>query len=70
MSQNRSLFVVPCYYTGTSFERIYTAIAHVIKECKLPIDIMVGARFDNTLRAVLLMTLDILRHRLTYYRAW
>lgn len=49
MSQNRSLFVVPCYYTGTSFERIYTAIAHVIKECKLPIDIMVGARFDNTL---------------------
>ncbi len=46
---NRSLFVVPCYYTGTSFERIYTAILHTIKINDLPIDTMLGVRIDNTL---------------------
>lgn len=49
MSAHRSLFVAPCYYTGTSFERIFTAISHRIQLDKLPIDILVGDSLDNTL---------------------
>lgn len=50
MSQNHSIFAVPCYYTGTSFERIYAAITHVIQLNDLPIDVIVGPRIDNALR--------------------
>ncbi len=47
--QKTALFVVPCYYEGTSFERIYTAIRFVIERDSLPIDILVGDKIKNTL---------------------
>ncbi len=50
MKKNRALFVTPCYYTGTSFERIYNSIHQIIKQRNLPIDVYIDKIYPNTLK--------------------
>lgn len=47
---NRALFIAPCYYTGTSFERIFDGVTRVIENNNLPIDTYVISQYKNKLQ--------------------
>lgn len=47
MTTNNILFVVPCYYTGTSFEQITISIQKAIEDYGLPVDIFINNIYKN-----------------------